>query len=270
MSLVTRRRIVLTVLMLLFAAHARAQSASASHARIQLITEQNAARGKPLWLGLLFRLDPGWHVYWQNPGDSGESPKVQWQLPPGFSVGSILWPTPIRLGSGTVVDYGYEGQVLLMAPLKSASNEHATSLPSISADVKYIVCREMCIPGKAHLTLSPPADGNWSDWRTLFERSRLQLPRPLPPDWKVSAKSDKSNFALSVRGGSQVRSAAFFPVEPGQIDNSSPQAFASNRAGFQLTLKKSDQLVKPISTLQGVIVVGPGRAYEVAAPIVSR
>ena len=157
MSLRTWQKIALPLAMLIFAANARAQSES--HARIELIAEQNTVPpGKPLWLGLLFRLDPGWHIYWQNPGDSGEPPKVQWQLPPGFAAGLIVWPQPIRLGTGTVLDYGYEGQVLLMAPLKSTSPEHPTSLPSISADVKYIVCREMCIPGKAHLTLAPPAD----------------------------------------------------------------------------------------------------------------
>jgi DsbC/DsbD-like thiol-disulfide interchange protein len=160
--------------------------------------------------------------------------------------------------------------VLLMAPLKGTSPEHATSLPSISADVKYIVCREMCIPGIAHLTLAPPADGNRSARRALFEQARQQLPKPLPADWKVSAESNKTSFVLSMRGSTQVRSASFFPLEPGQIDNSSPQGFASNRAGFTLALKKSDQLLKPISTLKGLIVVGPGRAYEIEAPVVSK
>ena len=269
MSLGSWQKIALPLAMLIFVANARAQSES--HARIELIAEQNTAPpGKPLWLGLLFRLDPGWHIYWQNPGDSGEPPKIQWLLPPGFAAGSILWPAPIRLGTGTVLDYGYEKQVLLMAPLKSTSPEHSTSLPSISADVKYIVCREMCIPGKAHLTLAPPADGNWSAWRALFEQTRQQLPKPLPAGWKVSAESNKTSFVLSVRGSSQVRSASFFPLEPGQIDNSSPQGFASNRAGFTLTLKKSDQLLKPISALKGLIVVGPGRSFEVAAPVVSK
>jgi len=269
MDLVLGRKVALPWLMLMVAVLLSAQQPAQSHARIELIAEQNTASpGKPLWVGLLFQLDPGWHIYWQNPGDSGEPPKVQWRLPQGFTAGAILWPVPIRLGSGTVVDYGYEEQVLLMAPLTSTS-QRATSLPGISADVKYIVCREMCIPGKAHLTLTPPAGGNWSRWRALFEQTRQQLPKPLLPGWKASAQSDKTNFVLSVKGTSQIRSASFFPLVPDQIDNSSRQTFASNRAGFQLILKKSEQLIKPISTLNGLIVIGPGRAYEVAAPVIS-
>ncbi len=256
---------------LIFGADATAQSPAGSHAQVELIAEQNASLpGRPLWVGLLFRLDPGWHIYWQNPGDSGEPPKVQWHLPPRLTAGTIRWPQPIRLGTGTVVDYGYEGQVLLMAPIEEPSKQHATSLPSVSADVKYIVCREMCIPGKANLTLAPPPHGDWSQWRTLFEQTRQQLPKPLPASWKVSAESDRSHFIVSVRGSSQVQNASFFPLDPDQIDNSSPQAFASNRTEFHLTLKKSDQLIKPISTLKGLIILGPRRAFEVAAPVVSR
>ena len=268
-----RRKIGLLApcVILIFAARLSAQPPANSHARIELISEQNLAPpAKPLWVGLLFQLDAGWHIYWQNPGDSGEPPTVQWQLPSGFTAGPIRWPQPIRLGGGTVIDYGYEGQVLLMAPIEAASKGHATSIPSLSADVKYIVCRELCIPGKVHLTLASPPHGDWGQWRALFEQTRLQLPKPAPPGWKVSAESNKSHFILSVRGAKQVRSASFFPLEASQIDNSSPQGFVSNRTGFQLMLKKSDQLTKPVSTVRGLIIVGPGRAFEVAAPVVSR
>jgi thiol:disulfide interchange protein DsbD len=256
--------------MLILAARPSAPSPATSHAKVELVAEQPTAPGRPLWVGLLFRLDQGWHIYWQNPGDSGEPPKVQWQLPPGFAAGKIRWPQPIRLGGGTVVDYGYEGQVLLMAPIEGPVRGDANSIPSLSADVKYIVCGEMCIPGKAHPTLALPPRGDWGQWRVLFQQTREQFPKPAPPDWKVSAKSESSRFIVSVRGVPQVQSASFFPLEPGQIENSGPQAFASNRTGFSLTLKKSDQLIKPISTLRGLIVLGPGRAFEVAAPVVSR
>ena len=261
---------LLAAVLLIFVARAGAQSPAESHARVELIADQAAATpGKPLWIGLLFHLDPGWHIYWQNPGDSGEPPRVAWQLPPGFSAGAIRWPQPVRLVDGTVVDYGYEKQVLLMAPIE-AGQTHAPTMPNISADVKYIVCREICIPGKAHLTLAVPSAGDAARWRALFEETRQQLPKPAPAAWKVSAESKGAQFVLSVRGAGQVRGASFFPLDAAQIDNSSRQDFAPMAGGFRLTMKKSDLLVKPVATLRGLIVLAPGRAYEVSAPVVAR
>lgn len=266
-----RIALLLPCVTLIFAARSDAKLPADSHARIELIAEPNTAPpGGPLWIGLLFRLDAGWHIYWQNPGDSGEPPRIQWQLPAGIAAGSIRWPQPIRLGNGTVVDYGYEGQVLLMTPIEVASKGRATSISGLSADVKYIVCREMCIPGKAHLTLALPPSGDWGRWGAVFEQTRQQLPKPAPADWRISAESDKSHFIVSVRGGPQAQSVSFFPLEPSQIENSSPQDFVSDGSGFRLTLKKSELLVKPISTLRGLIVFGPGRAFEIAAPVISR
>ncbi len=133
--------------MLAFVGRSNAQLPAQPHLKVELISEQpTSPPGQPLWVGLLFRLEPGWHIYWQNPGDSGEPSRTQWNLPTGFLAGSIRWPQPIRLGGGSVVDYGYEGQVLLMAPLQASSSRKETSLPSLSADVKYIVCRDVCIP----------------------------------------------------------------------------------------------------------------------------
>jgi len=256
--------------MLLFAARLPAQVPPEMPAKVELIAEQNSAPpGKPLWVGLLFHLDPGWHIYWQNPGDSGEPPKIQWRLPAGLVAGGIHWPTPIRLGLGTVADYGYEGQVLLMTPLESSGKAGALSNP-IEADVRYIVCREMCIPAKAHLTLANPPGDDFRSWRTLFQQTRQQLPKLLPPGWKISVESNNTQFIISVRGATGIKAANFFPLEPNQIENSTVQNFASNRSGFRLTVKKSDQLLKPISTLRGLLVLSSGSAYEVAAPVVSR
>jgi thiol:disulfide interchange protein DsbD len=257
--------------MLAMPALSDAQLPAEPHLKVKVISEQaTSPPGEPLWVGLLFQLEPGWHIYWQNPGDSGEPPKVQWELPTGFVAGSIRWPQPIRLGGGSVVDYGYEGQVLLMAPIQGSSSRNATSLPSLSADVNYIVCRDVCIPGKAHLTLSGPTSGAWALWRALFEQTRAQLPKPAPASWKGAAVSDKQHFILLVRARSQVANPSFFPLEPSQIDNSSPQEFSLTHNGFRLTLKKSDQLTKPITNLRGLIVLGPGRAFEILAPVVSR
>ena len=251
---------------------APAQPAPESHARIELIADgPSFAPGRPLWAGVLFHLDAGWHIYWQNAGDSGQPPNITWNLPPGFRAGAVQWPKPKRLGTGTVVDYGYEDQVLLVAPIEApADQSRAVGVLRLAADVGYVVCREVCIPGKAHLslTVTDVTDAvQISKWRRLFADARAQLPKPAPAGWKISAASGKDHFILTVAGLRPPHSAVFFPSQAGVIENAAPQSFTAAKNAFQLALRKSDQLAKPISKLRGVLVLDEDRGYEIAAPV---
>jgi DsbC/DsbD-like thiol-disulfide interchange protein len=259
---------------LFFVAAAHGQAAPDSPAHVQLTWDGNPIRpGQTLWVGALFRLDPGWHIYWQNPGDSGEPPKIQWKLPADFHGGSILWPPPILLGTGSVRDYGYEGQVLLMTPLQTPPNLPATAPIGLAATVKYVVCREICIPGKTDVALSIPVQGQTnvqlSAQRDLFQSTRARLPNPLPSGWKVSANAEGDFFVLSIEGAAPAHELVFFPLDAGVIENAALQALSSENNVLLLTLKKSEQLAKPVSTLRGVIVLDQDRAYKIAVPVKS-
>jgi hypothetical protein len=93
-----------------------------------------------------------------------------------------------------------------------------------------------------------------------------QLPEHLPPEWNVSAISKGAIFVLTFRGGT-AQEMRFFPLQPGVIENAAPQTLDSDENGLRLTLKKSEQLTKPVPTLRGVIVVDQNRAYEIAVPV---
>ena len=89
-------------------------AANLPHGSVELLSKYNSAdRTRPMKLGLHFQLEPGWHVYWKNPGDSGQAPRIHWTSPVGVDAGEIDWPAPDRLTAGPLVDFGYEGDVLL-------------------------------------------------------------------------------------------------------------------------------------------------------------
>ena len=252
---------------------AAAQSFTASHAKVSLISENNSLQpGKTALVGVLFDLEKGWHIYWVNPGDSGEPPKMQWQLPAGFLAQQVRWPTPVRLGAGKVIDYGYEGRVLLPVPVQVPASYQPAKPVMLSADIRYLICREVCIPAKAQASLSIPSVNASAEAaaRELFRSTFDNSPKPWPAGWKAQVSDTGEFFLLSLETGTSEPRATFFPLMEDQIDNSAVQGIAASPHGVVLKLKKSDQLQKPIGSLKGVVVLGPGRAFEVSAPLAGK
>src|SRR5580692_9503205 len=119
-------RLIFAILLALAAgtpALCASDSADAQHVHVQLMTAANgvAAPGQVL-AGLYFKLENGWHVYWMNPGDAGQPPKINWTLPSGVTAGPMQFPAPKRLPLGPLMDFGYEDEVLFPFTLTADSN----------------------------------------------------------------------------------------------------------------------------------------------------
>ena len=255
-----------------FAAGASAQSFTATHGKVSLIAESNSLQpGKTALVGVLFDLEKGWHIYWVNPGDSGQAPTIKWQLPTGFQAKEIRWPTPSRLGAGKVIDYGYEGRVLLPVPIQVPVSYQPAKPATLSADIRYLICREVCIPAKAQASLSiPSANANGQAAQELFRSTFDSSPKAWPAGWKAQVNDNGGFFLLSLDTGTSQPRATFFPLEEDQIDNAAAQGLVATPRGAQIKLKKSDQLTKPITALKGVVVLGPGQAFEISAPVAGK
>jgi DsbC/DsbD-like thiol-disulfide interchange protein len=263
------------VALVLYAAGARGTETAIPHGTLELVAEnQWVTPGHGFSLGLHFQLEKGWHIYWVNPGDSGEPPRVTWQLPPGLSPGVIEWPAPRRLGTSSIVDFGYEDGVTLIVPVHAESSLAAQPLARLGAEIRVLVCREMCIPGKTQLSLTLPIKSGPAapDVRTRewFAAARKDLPRPAPRSWKFSADDAKDSFVLAANLGAQITQVIFFPLAEAQIDNAAPPILQPLASGFRLTLRKSDRLLKPIERLQGVLVLSGNHAYLIDVPVTKR
>ena len=260
-----------TLIVLVISAYAFPQAAN-QHAKVELLARQPSVKaGSDVQLGVHFILERGWHIYWINPGDSGQPPSFKWNLPPGFSAGEIQWPRPERLQpSKELVDYGYDGEVLLPLTIHAPSAISNRAPVEFSAEARWLICREVCIPEHAELKLPLPvasAAGVDQQHAQLFERTDKLLSQPLPSNWKISFASAKDELVLTIHSGKPITKAEFFPLDPGQIDNPAPQKLQPSHSGATLTLKKSDQLLKPISVLRGVLVIPGNPAYRIEAPL---
>src|SRR5216683_650577 len=117
----------------------------AQHLTVELLPLENSIQpGGSTTVGLHFKLDKGWHVYWVNAGDSGEPPRIKWALPDGITAGAMQFPAPRRLPLGPLMDFGYEDEVLFPMTVQVAKSVKPGPVV-LHAKVDWLVCREVCI-----------------------------------------------------------------------------------------------------------------------------
>lgn len=150
---------VLGVLLLaLFTAHVAAAAASAwvgdARSAVRLVTaEQAAGSSQTIDAALEIRLAPGWHAYWRTPGAAGLPPSIDWKGSQNLAGATIEWPAPHRFVLDGLETYGYADRVVL--PITARVAKPGAPL-ALHAAVSYAVCRNICIPRSADLTLSLP------------------------------------------------------------------------------------------------------------------
>ncbi len=267
---------------------AQSFKSSQQHAMVRLVAERSAAvPGQAVSIGVQFEIDPHWHIYWRNPGDSGGPPIIEWQLPDGFQAGELQWPAPKRIEVSTLINYGYESDVLLPLTLHVPATAKPGSDVAIAGHVKYLICSELCVPGSADVKLTLPiaatasaatasaaaasaaaaSAGAPSPAADLFTQARAQLPQPAPRPWVAKATFGNRHFDLSIHTGKREASATFFPLVPSQIDDSAPPQITPLDRGIRVGLRASDQLTAAPPTLTGVVVLADGKAYTISAPV---
>ena len=138
--------------------------------------------GQPFTAGLFLKMAPGWHTYWQFPGDAGIPTELKWDLPPGWKTGPIQWPIPLKLSEpGDIQIYGYHDEVLLMMQLTPPSKIESASV-KLAGEANWLVCEKICIPGSAKVQLDLPVGAQSTPANAeLFTKFRDRLPKPLPP-----------------------------------------------------------------------------------------
>ncbi|MEJ2014564.1 MAG: protein-disulfide reductase DsbD family protein [Limibacillus sp.] len=150
-----------------------------------LITDQTAVRliaasdglgeGGEVQLGLQFRMEPGWKIYWRSPGSAGYPPSVEWDASQNLEAVEIHWPLPHRFELFGLQTFGYGGEVVL--PLTAAPADPGQPL-RLEGMVNFLTCSEICVPQEGEISLSLPAGGSGgaSEQAALIEGWRGRLP----------------------------------------------------------------------------------------------
>lgn len=141
--------------------------------------------GSPAFVAARLSIEPGWHVYWKNPGDSGVAPTLRWTLPEGLSARVIRWPRPRIFASEHETTYGYEREVGLVVAIEAASDATpGTFSGSVRAD--WMVCKELCLigGGSVEFAIEVLAAGDPAADAISIRAGDLVLPRdPVVRSW---------------------------------------------------------------------------------------
>lgn len=186
------------------------------HAELSLDAPQVTAH-EALWAAVTFTMPKGWHIYWQNPGDSGVATSLEWSLPAGLKAGDILWPAPERIDTGGIINYGYNDKATLLVPL---TPERKNLKGNLSVKATWLACHDICIPESATLTAKLPQ----SDLKAAeaVGGARALLPQPLPGSASFAVK-DKV-LTLTVTTDQELDASSYFmPLESGVINDSAAQ-----------------------------------------------
>jgi thiol:disulfide interchange protein DsbD len=227
--------------------------------RSQLLADTSAiVPGKPFTVGLLLRMEPGWHTYWKFSGDAGLPTELKWKLPPGWKIGEIQWPIPLKtVDPGDIETYGYENEVLLMQEITPPSKLDGSSV-KLSPEASWLVCEKICIPGGATLHLDLPVAETSEPANTdVFDRYRRLLPQNLPApnvastDWSRAG----SELRLKITSDTLAKYPAvdFFPLPEQEtiVGHPAVQSRNNNETVFRIPLESAP---KDLSSIAGLVV----------------
>jgi thiol:disulfide interchange protein len=269
---------------------------AATKARLVLGAD-TAKAGETVMAGVVFKMNPGWHIYWRNSGESGIPTRIDWVLPAGVTAGEIQWPTPEKYGAEGVTTYVYHKEVVLLVPLKLAADVPAGPL-ALKAKVSWLECETQCVPGRTELngTLTVGGETKASGEASLLETWRLKIPgtadaasvrawwekpgegenRPLIVEWAAKSDGKEPDFFgykvpnLAVKPSVEVLSADAGKVRVRKLVNKSEGEWpakltgllvsktGSEWTGAEATLAISDAPVTGTSTPQASTAVPAG------------
>ncbi|OGD19330.1 MAG: hypothetical protein A2W03_18555 [Candidatus Aminicenantes bacterium RBG_16_63_16] len=223
-------------------------------------------------VGIHIVLEPGWYMYWTNPGDAGIPPEVRWRLPAGFEVSSLRYPVPEKIRHGGLVVYGYHDEVLILGEISTTRPLKAGEKVAFAADLHWMVCRESCLLGRESLRVFPanlkPADiRRAEDIRTRFT---ARFPKSADASILVAAT------ATAVKSPSRWEVEIAFPEKPAsRIDDFYPhpvEGFVIDHSRISVSPGKIKIPLTPsaasstLTEISGTLIVG-STGYEVKVPV---
>ena len=269
------RRLPLLVLALLPSLALAAGPMDAELVRPTLLADVSAITpGASFTLGVRLQIKPKWHVYWANPGETGQATVLKPAGPDGFTFGPVQWPVPLRLDHDFGLTYAYENDVLLMIPVTAPKDLKPGGSVTLKVEADWQVCHDDCIDGKARLSITLPvaADPKPANEK-LFTTWRARLPIAQDPavirgvDQKSPAGKPEPSVTVTWTAAPPAK-VDWYPVSTRAVMIENVKLAtngATTRITFKSTVYKPDQLPAG-GTVDGLLVYEDAKGQRVGTP----
>ena len=238
--------------------------AETAHGAVRLIAAVDAVgEGASVPLGLSFRMNPGWHIYWRSPGDAGYPPQVNWANSANLASADLSWPAPRRFSVLDLETIGYEDAVVL--PIQARLRKAGEPL-ALRATVDYLTCADICVPYVAELALDLPAgEARPSAFAHDIARAGALVPgqgHGLTVEWVgLSGEESDPKFVVALRSAEPLAAPdVFVEAQPPLAFGAPAVAMSDDRRTASLTVAvfNGEGLNRPLRGLPLTLTVIDG------------
>ena len=245
------------------------------HSTVTVIPERIAVKpGDEITLATQIDLADHWHVYWRNPGDSGLPVSIKWDLPEGFKVSEIDWPTPDKISYDVLVNYGYYNRVTLLQTLKIPEILPQGKIP-LKASLELLVCNNICVPeyDEVALELNDP-EHLQTDNGPAIKAAREKLPAPIRGRFSFRDEGDVLRLSLmpedrTILSEATQDNAEFFPHDWGIINHAAMPEIVLDGGKIVITHARGNEAINLEKALEGLLVIrdkaGQNKGYVISA-----
>ena len=233
--------------------------------------------GATFQLAVSTKIDPGWHIYWRNPGQSGLPTVITWTLPEGFSQGATSTPIPTRYkqefdGDFSMVSHTFEDEAVFVTEVTAGPSVRSGGEATFSAKVEWQACKEVCTPPmETPLTISLPIlDAGVPSPDAALIAKALEASEAGAVEARAIASMEDGQLELVVAvpeaSADQYDGDLYFlPAAAGLIEAGNDQI--SVREGVELSIwaDLSDGVTALPKTLEGLIVGEGAPPLRIAA-----
>ncbi len=222
-----------------------------------VVLAESLKPGAEIEIGVIFEIDPEWHIYWQNPGEAGVATSIDATSSASVKFGDIRWPRPTVLPGEFEASYVYEKQTVLFLPL-TLPNDFDGSPLNVDLHVQWLVCKTACLKGESKLKVTIAGDTKPTEAdTTLISTYRKRLPRHVDRDAQCRIEVKGNLLSITGPAALSTRAEVISADTPGVVLGDAKVKFVSDRfeAAIPFSIEEENALGHPLRAA-GLVMLG--------------